>query len=157
MNGLTLLKHALVLLLVFAGGVFLAMGASSILDSPVFGVLFLGLGSYLVFLAVKLNRLDDEFAAIIRSPHERRWAEMAVMAILGAAAIRTSNTALAWLLLWPIWGTQPLVYMASVFVDRLLPLDAGFVFKGLALVFEGVYLYFVSNKTVGLIKAVSSR
>ncbi len=155
MQGIILLKHTFVLLLVFAGAIFLAMGASSILDSAIFGVLFLGLGSYLVYLAVKLNRLD-EFASKVRVIYEKK-AEITGIMILVATAILINNMTIGWLLLWPLWGTQPVVYMASVFVDGLIPFDAGIVFYGLSLAFEGVYLYFISNKTVSIIRIVSRR
>jgi hypothetical protein len=121
MNVLRLLGHILVLVLVFSGGVFLSMGVSSIMDSPIFGLLFLALGSYIAYLAARLHRLSSEFASKILFFYKERKAEIAFMAFLIAIALLTNNTVFAWLLMWPLWGTQSLVYMASVFVDRCYP------------------------------------
>lgn len=144
------------LVLSLAGGVFLALGASS-LDVPIFAVLFLGLGFGLVYLAVKLNRLEDEFALQIRHLYQHKKTEMAVALALAVAAILSADTTFGWLLLWPFWGVQPLVYIASAFLERAISMDLGFVFKGLALAFEGVYLYFISCSAVGIIKTIFSR
>ncbi len=151
-----LLKHVAVVVLALVGGVFLALGASS-LDVPIFAVLFLGLGLGLVYLAVKLNRLEDELTSQVRQLYQHRRTEMAVTLALAVVAISAADTIFGWLLLWPFWGVQPLVYIASAFLERAISMDLGFVFKGLALAFEGVYLYFISSSAVGIIRTIFSR
>jgi len=143
MIGLQILKQLLVFILVLSGAVFLAMGGSSILGSPIFGILFLALGSYIIYLAIRINKIEIQIQ--IESILEKRI-QLSVMAVLGIIAILTKNMTVGWLFLWPFWGTQPVVYMASVYSDRILPIDIGIIFYFMSLAFEGIYLYYISEK-----------
>lgn len=156
MKGLVLIKHAAVLLLTLSGAIFIALGLTTS-DPLIFVLMFLWLGLGLVLIAVRLNRLGEEFEAVVGSLFQQRRLEMAVTILFGGVAILTRNTSLGWLFLWPLWGSQPLVYIASAFVERAFPLDLTVVFRALAMSFEIVYLYFISSNGIVLIRTVFSR
>ncbi len=158
-----IVKYPFVIALSFAGLVFLAMGISSVQDAlvfrnfPLFGVIFFVLGSYILYLAFKINTDADKYISSTKQLISKQKEEIGMMAALVIIAAVIRNYTIAWGLLWPLWGTQPLVFMASVFVDRIAPWNISVIFYGLSLAFEGVYLYFISGKLIGIIKLVSSR
>ncbi len=140
------LVFVLAAMLALVAIVYASMGIVRFTENALFGAIFLAIGVYAGYLAwrvlVKRRVLLLETASFVN----KKRTQMIGAALLGMIGWALRRSTLGWFLLWPIWGTDTLVYMAAVFAENELGLpDIAIVLDGVALAFEGVYLFFLSG------------
>ncbi len=125
--------------------VYASLGIARLAEG-IFGIIFLAIGTYAGYLALRILARRRLLWSDIGGYVEKSRYQLMGAALLGLIGWFLRRSALGWFFFWPLWGTDTLVFMAAVFAENELGLPyIEILLKGFALAFEGMYLVFLSG------------